>query len=126
MTGSLYDLLRDLYAHGTEFRYQTSHGTCDGVPVIYQQRWFTIPHDDGELPHIVGNYGNWPPDGTYEVHAYFGVHRNDQDRLLMPVESLAEVWQLWDDIKACLDRPEFVPEEPMGQLDIFDVIAASP
>jgi len=128
MSGSVADLLRELRDHGAETKHQSTRGTVEGWPVIYRRRWITIPHDDGELPHIVATYDTWPPDGTYTVHAYFGVHTNDEDRLLMPVGSLAEVWQLWMDIKACLARPPRSAREavePLGQLDMLDLLAGA-
>lgn len=119
----LLALLRELHDLGATTRYINNRGTFYGRPVHYRNRWMWIPHNDGQLPHVVVSYSRWPADDTFTVHAYWGKHFNRSERLIMPVATFDDVLRLWAEIKPCLDR-NIADAQPirMGQLDIFDLI----
>lgn len=120
----LLALYRELVAAGAyvDTYINTRGWLADGSHVTYRVRWMRIPRADESGPAVVVKYQSWPPNNTFDVHAYWGVRRNDRDRLLLPVASIDELRQLWADIRADLDRgPEPLPEK-VGQLDLLDLL----
>lgn len=119
MNRSLADLLRDIRNHGAEISYQNNRGTTDGRPCIWRQRFVEVWVGHAWITFI---YGNWPPTNTYQIRSH--VH---DDLSIDPVASVAELWEAWERHKAAASVPRERPSvpEPVGQLDLLDLLAGA-
>lgn len=114
MSGSIYDLLRDIRRHAKFIDFQNTPATVDGRPVMWRWRGVDV---EGDYAMVSFSYDNWTDDGTHRV-------RGRSLDLSSSTASVEELWSAWERLKLLADGPSETDRMRLGQLDLLDLIAS--